>query len=958
MRTAVALAVAALALLVLGGLARSLARRRGWDVLRTSGGVLLTAAIPVGLAAAPAITDRAAAVSAGALVLAAWGLLRDRLDLPRWLTPLVVAGAAAIAVQSGLRFALGGVDAVDIAWTVAWFLAVTTAVSALGSADGLVASVGAAVAAGAVGIAAFAHQGAAGTLLGAVLGALCGFMAYNLRPASLHMGSAGGLFTGFVLAAGALWVNPTVTRPGSLLVSVLLVGVPLVDGLVVVCGRLRRGHPLTARMRDHLVHRLVGSGLTPARSITFLVVAQVALCVLAIFVARGVLAPWIAIIAAVVLLWALVAVAMRAKLRDTGERGAHGRLGFLIFGVLAFAVIATIPAALAAFASRDDMTSGREAATAALQAARKGQTDKAAELFATAEREFQSAHDRLDSPLTAPSLVVPVVGSNVDATRHLARVGLDLSRTGKKLARELDPNALRVVDGRVPLEAVATALPHLETATRVLSSTKQELDTVDTTFLVGDVDDAVTKLGENLSKAARDASHATEAARIADLVLGKGEPRRYLLVVQNPAELRGTGGLVGNWGILSAVDGKVHLEDLQRVQTLNSAGDPSKRVLHAPEDYVNRYARFDPAHTWQSTNISPDFPTVAAVMSDLYVQSFFPDHVDGVLAVDPAGLAALLQLTGPVNVQGTRVNSHNVVDVTLRDAYQEFAKTPARADFLGDVAHAAIDKATTGSLGTPAVLGRVLGRAAHQGHISLWLAKPEEQRVARVLGISAGVPSTSGDSLVVSNTNAGGNKLDYYLQRKVDYSVTVTPTADLRDAFTKGTVTVGLTNDVPPSGIAQIAAGPFEGATDQFVYGQNHSFLSVYTPLTFTGARQNDQPVGLEPSQELGRNVYSSYVDVFSQGTSTTAIDLSGNVRLRDGGWYDLTIMHQPTVRQDEVTVHVAAPAGFEIVDAVGLKVDGGVAEGTVPLDRTRTVRVRLAHSGSANLWERLRDGS
>src|SRR5262249_27154230 len=147
------------------------------------------------------------------------------IELPRWLTPIVAVAASVLVVWSGLRFALGGVDAVDVAWTLAWLVGVTIAVSALGTADGLIASVGAACAAGAVGVAAFARQGAAATLLAALLGALCGFLAYNVRPATLRLGNAGGLFTGFVLAAGALWVHPVIARPGSLLVGVLLVGV-------------------------------------------------------------------------------------------------------------------------------------------------------------------------------------------------------------------------------------------------------------------------------------------------------------------------------------------------------------------------------------------------------------------------------------------------------------------------------------------------------------------------------------------------------------------------------------------------------------------------------------------------------------------------------------------------------------------------------------------------------------
>jgi hypothetical protein len=118
------------------------------------------------------------------------------------------------------------------------------------------------------------------------------------------------------------------------------------------------------------------------------------------------------------------------------------------------------------------------------------------------------------------------------------------------------------------------------------------------------------------------------------------------------------------------------------------------------------------------------------------------------------------------------------------------------------------------------------------------------------------------------------------------------------------------------------------------------------------------QERGLEAGQELGRNVYSSFVDVFAQQSTEVGIDLAGEVRLRDG-WYDLTLIHQPMLRPTPVTVSVAVPPGFAIVDARGglAVVDGG-ATGTVVLDRDRTVRVKIASATGANVWERLRRGA
>ena len=108
------------------------------------------------------------------------------------------------------------------------------------------------------------------------------------------------------------------------------------------------------------------------------------------------------------------------------------------------------------------------------------------------------------------------------------------------------------------------------------------------------------------------------------------------------------------------------------------------------------------------------------------------------IAVDPAGLAALLSLTGPVTVPQwpTAISADNVVDVTLRDAYATLgteAQTEERVDFLGDVAHAASTPRRPASSGSPATIAKALGAAAHEGHLVLAFARPDEQRLAEEL---------------------------------------------------------------------------------------------------------------------------------------------------------------------------------------------------------------------------------
>ncbi len=957
-RWAVAFAAAALLALTGGAWLRARARRVRW--LRQAGGATLLVAAPVGVLAASPISGRAALFAVFALVLGVLGLIDERIALPRWVTPFALVVAGTVATAEGLRFHIIGVEALDIVWTIAFLAAGTAAVAALGNADGLTAGIVAAMGTGVLAVAGFADQGAATVAAAALVGAALGFLAYNARPASLFLGRSGGLFAGFMLATGALWMRPAIGAPDRLAVPLILFALPLADAAIVILSRLRHRRRLSTRYRDHLSHRLRASRRDRGQSVAMLVAVQVVFAVIAVFVARGVLSVSAGVPAALVVLGVLVAAALRGRVSSGDAEGFSRRAWAVAFLVVGFVVVASVPAAVAAVRARDKVNEGRDLARDALRAARRGEPQRAARLFAEAEQVFREVRDMVDTPLTLPALAVPVLGPNVHAARELAAIGTDLARAGRTLTASVDPDKLRIVDGRVPLEEVALVAPKLDNAAQLLTRSRERLRDIDSVFLLAEVSDGIDKIERELTQTAKDAVRAAAAAELAPAILGQDRPRTYFVAIQNPAELRGTGGLIGNWGILTADNGEMTLSEIHPLGELNyRRGDPP-RVLHAPADYKRRYGKFDPENEWHPVNLSPDWPTVAAVIADLYPQSG-GTAVDGVIAVDPLGLAALLELTGPVRVEGwpDRIGADNVVEVTLRDAYGTFDQglNLERKDFLGDVAQEAVDKATEGDLGKPAEVGKYLGGAAHEGHISLWFADPDEERVARVLDVAGRVPRPVGDSLLVVNVNGAGNKLDYYLQRTIEYTARISPDDELRRAQVDGVVAVGLTNTAPASGLPRAVAGPAEGSEALFVAGQNRALVSVYTPLRSTAARLGDAVTGIGADLELGRNVYSATMDLLAGQANTLEVDVSGTVALDRGGWYELTLIRQPTLYPDQVQVRLSAPDGFEIVAAKGLEVVDGEARGIVELSETTVVRVRLGRSDDRSLWDRLQDG-
>ena len=75
-----------------------------------------------------------------------------------------------------------------------------------------------------------------------------------------------------------------------------------------------------------------------------------------------------------------------------------------------------------------------------------------------------------------------------------------------------------------------------------------------------------------------------------------------------------------------------------------SPGRAAANAARSPgsPEFLERYARYDPAHNLQNLTVSPDLPTDATVTRSLY-QQYYGSSLDGVVVVDPYGLAALLQ---------------------------------------------------------------------------------------------------------------------------------------------------------------------------------------------------------------------------------------------------------------------------------------------------------------------------
>jgi UDP-GlcNAc:undecaprenyl-phosphate/decaprenyl-phosphate GlcNAc-1-phosphate transferase len=218
------------------------------------------------------------AILLGGSVLVLVGFIDDQFGgLPAIFRLLVQILAALLLVVCGIQIHIvyfgAPIDGIlSVVATVLWIVGITNAVNLMDGIDGLAGGVSFIAAMSLLAASAQFEARAAATLICAgVAGAALGFLRHNYHPSRIFMGDAGSYFLGYVLAATSILGNAKVTTVTSLIPTVLLFLVPVVDTSQVIIKRLLAGqNPLSTPGKDHLHHRLLAQGFSQRHSAVIL----------------------------------------------------------------------------------------------------------------------------------------------------------------------------------------------------------------------------------------------------------------------------------------------------------------------------------------------------------------------------------------------------------------------------------------------------------------------------------------------------------------------------------------------------------------------------------------------------------------------------------------------------------------------------------------------------------------
>lgn len=227
-------------------------------------------------------------VAAGLIIMFAVGLLDDVVDLrphQKLIGQLVAAciiyfaGARIDFVSDpfGDRLILLGLLSLPL--TLLWVAGFANVINLIDGLDGLAAGVTAIAAVTLLVLAVQSNQPLAAVLAAALIGACVGFLRFNFSPASIFMGDSGALLLGACLACISLLGVMKSIAAITLVVPLLIVGVPIFDTLSAIIRRSRHGRPIQEADKGHIHHRLIGRGFSQRQTVIIIYIWSVALAV-------------------------------------------------------------------------------------------------------------------------------------------------------------------------------------------------------------------------------------------------------------------------------------------------------------------------------------------------------------------------------------------------------------------------------------------------------------------------------------------------------------------------------------------------------------------------------------------------------------------------------------------------------------------------------------------------------
>jgi hypothetical protein len=486
----------------------------------------------------------------------------------------------------------------------------------------------------------------------------------------------------------------------------------------------------------------------------------------------------------------------------------------------------------------------------------------------------------------------------------------------KTKAEPVDEENIRPEDSLT--DKLEADLVFLKDATAKITAAKANLDRVSPDVLpeqmkakLGTAREAVKNLQSILQT-------TEEKIPVVMKMLGQRYMHRYLILLQNDAEARPTGGFIGSYLIVDMNDGYVTKTEFHDIYETDGQ---LKEDIPAPEDIASITKNW----RMRDSNYSPDF-AISAEKAAWFLQKEKGPSVDSVIAVNQNFIARLFDLTGPVQLEGlqaplTKENYQTVISYLVESKHggEDDPKKILRS-FIP-----AFQKQLMASKDMGKII-RLVVEGLKERDILLYSRDKDIQNLFDELGISGRVIRTrpNEDFLQVITTSIGGNKSDLYIRQAITHTTLIAKDGGIIDEVTI-TREHTWTADELESWEDMIGKFGYSeiSKTVQFILGSgnNKSYVKVYVPK---GSQlQNAAGIGLDAiatrtDEEIQKGYFMFQMDIPAgeEKSVTLRYKLPERLNIPTADTYRFFAQRQPGIVLSTLEKNIIVSPGLKIYES------------------------------------------
>ncbi|MDP2656150.1 MAG: DUF4012 domain-containing protein [bacterium] len=373
-------------------------------------------------------------------------------------------------------------------------------------------------------------------------------------------------------------------------------------------------------------------------------------------------------------------------------------------------------------------------------------------------------------------------------------------------------------------------------------------------------------------------------------LLGYPKKQTYLFLMQNNAEVRGSGGFIGNYGILKLHNGEIKEFVTDNIYNLDDAALSLKVAPPLP------IAKYFKTNQWflRDSNWSPDFSESAKKAMWFYEQEGGKEHLDGVIAVSQDFIVPLLRFVGPIDVEGivfTAENFETELQYQVEKGYYQRGVTESnRKEIIGTLSDRILQRLYKLPTERLSEVIATMQRLVQERQVMVYLNDPVLQNFARSQNWTGEFKETDGDFVMVADSNMISLKTDTVMDKHIDYTV-----IEQKDGTLRGRVDLYYTNN-----------GSFTWFTTRY-----RDWVRIYVPngstfISSQGAMEkelSDEVGTVVVGQELDKTYFGAYIVVEPRTTKHFSVEYKLPSHIEDmvrSGHYTLLAQKQAGVTNQQ----------------------------------------------------------